>query len=271
MTANSLGRYSEIGITTVRAFLDKVTSINGTTITVDDDYDYVTDAGYVDGTFAVLSGTSIDKMEDIASTTASGNLIVLDTSIAGLAVDDVVAIIPKPLTYVCIESESLKETINWDDTKCLQDWENMHHTPLTVDVGGDLGIFLGEDCIANDMLFNAAMGVHSATSGLAAGSLHTYSPGTADDLTLIVMRGNHVSLQVYGGCKLDTLVIDQPSGGNATLRATIAGGFGIQEIGGADKTFSTGDSGFWDPSTDIERVGKPKRYHFRHLDRKSVV
>ena len=58
---------------------------------------------------------------------------------------DGIAILPRPLVYLCLESESLKETINWDDTECLQEWEITHHTPLTVDCGGDLGVFIGEE------------------------------------------------------------------------------------------------------------------------------
>ena len=113
MTSNSLGRYSDIGITTVQAFTDEVTSINGTTVIIDDDYGYLADdASWIDGTLVVTSGDAINRMEDIASHTAATNTIILDAEITSLAADDKIVIIPKPLAYLCLETESLKETIN---------------------------------------------------------------------------------------------------------------------------------------------------------------
>jgi len=263
MTADSLGRYSEIGITTVQAFMDEVSNVSTTTITIDDDYGYLADTVYIDGTLVVTSGTAIDKMEDISSVDAAAHNIVLDAAITGLTANDKVAIIPKPLVYMCLESESIKETINWDDTECLQTWESTHHTPLTVDTGGDLGGFLGEQSQALDMMLAASLGETSAAAGLSGNSLHTYWPGdTVEYLTVVVQRGNHVSLQAYCGMMVDTLTLDQPAGALATARTALTGGFGIMEIGGADKTFSTGAGNFWNPpSTPPD----PKRMHFRHL------
>jgi hypothetical protein len=66
---------------------------------------------------------------------------------------------------------------------------------------------------------------------------------------------------------VDSLVIDQPSGGLATARTTLTGGFGILEIGGStvageNEFFSTGASNFWNPPATPP---DPKRMHFRHL------
>jgi len=263
MTSNSLSRYSEIGITTVQAFLDEVSSIDGTTITVDDDYSYLKDTVYNDGTLIVTDSTTSAQncMEDIASTDAANHQVVLDAAITNLEVGDKVAIIPKPLVYLCVESESIKETINWDDTECIQTWEPTHHTPLTVDCGGDLGLFIGEESQALDLVLAATLGETSAAAGLQAGTLHTYWPGdTIEYLTVVIQRGNSVSLQAYCGMMVDSFVIDQPAGGMATGRVTLTGGFGIQEVGtAAAEMFS---STFWNPPASPP---DPKRMHFRHL------
>ena len=113
MTSNSLGRYSEIGITTVQAYIDTVSSVNGANITLDNDYNYLSSA-HDEGTFVVIESTASaeGKMEDIDSVTPGSNLVVLDSSIDGLEEGYHIAIIPKPLVYLCLESESLKETIN---------------------------------------------------------------------------------------------------------------------------------------------------------------
>ena len=264
MTANSLGRYSEIGITTVQAFMDKITSISGTTVTIEDYYGYLND-DHDEGSFVMVSSTvtAQDYIEDISSVDAAANKVILDSSINGMAVGDEIAIIPKPLVYLCLESESIKETINWDDTECLQSWESTHHTPLTVDTGGDLGVFIGEESQALDCILAATLGETSAAAGLVAGSLHTYWPGdTVEYLTVVIQRGNHVSLQAYCGMMVDTLVLDQPAGGMGTARVTLTGGFGIQEIGGSGKTFSTGAGNFWNPPASPP---DPKRMHFKHL------
>lgn len=264
MASNSLGRYSEIGITTVQAFLDEVSSVDGTTITIDDDYNYLKDTVYADGTLVVTTGDAQNKMEDIASTDAASHQIVLDSAITSLAADDEVAIIPKPLAYLCLESESLKETINWDDTECLQTWESTHHTALTVDTGGDLGLFVGAESQALDLVLAATLGQTSAAAGLNGNSLHYYEPGdTVEYLTVVVMRGNHVSLQAYCGMMVDSLVIEQPAGGMATARVSLTGGFGIQEVSTtAGEAFSTGAGNFWNPPSVAP---DPKRMHFRHL------
>jgi len=254
-----MGRYSEIGITTVQAFMDKVSTVSGTTITVDNDYSYL-NADHIDGSLVVCSGGEIDKIVDI--TTVSGSTIVVSSALTCTA-DEVVAIIPKPLVYLCLESESIKETINWDETECLQSWEPTHHSPLTVDCGGDLGVFIGAESQALDMYLAVGLGVTSVTSGLSEDSLHYYEPGaTVNYLTVVMMRGNHVSLQAYCGMGCDTLTLEQPSGGLGTARIALTGGFGIQEIGGSGKTFSTGADNYWNPPTSPP---DPKRMHFRHL------
>jgi hypothetical protein len=61
---------------------------------------------------------------------------------------------------------------------------------------------------------------------------------------------------------VDSLTLDQPSGAMGTARVTLNGGFGIQEIGGSDKTFGSGSGNFWNPPTSSP---DPKRLHFRHL------
>ncbi len=263
MTSNSLGRYSEIGITTVQAYLDKVTSFDAgaTTITLDDDYSYL-NADHAGGTLVVIGTAAAEGlMEDID--TVGAGYVVLDSSIDALSEGDEVAIIPKPLVYLCLESESLKETINWDDTECIQTWESTHHTPLTVDTGGDLGVFLGSESQSLDMLLAATLGLTTHAAGLNGDSLHTYEPGDAVEyLTVVVMRGNHVSLQAYCGMMVDTLTLDQPAGGMGTARVSLTGGFGIQEIGGAGKLFATGAGNWWNPP-DV--APDPKRMHFRHL------
>jgi len=265
MTSNSLSRYSEIGITTVQAYMDKVTSFDAgaTTITLDDDYSYL-NADHAAGTLVVTGTASAEgRMEDIASVDVNNNIVVLDSSIDALSEGDEVAIIPAPLVYLCLESESLKETINWDDTECLQAWEPTHHTPLTVDTGGDLGVFLGGGSQAIDMILAATLGETTAAAGLSGNSLHTYWPGnTVEYLTVVVERGNSVSLQVYCGMMVDSTTLDQPTGGLATVRTTLTGGFGIQEIGGAGKAFSTGAANWWNPPTTPP---DPERMHFRHL------
>jgi len=263
MTSNSLGRYSEIGITTVQGFLDEVTTVNGTTITIDNDYSYLNE-DHIGGTLVVTNGTgdSTNKMADISS--VSGSSVIIDEAITSLAADDEVAIVPKPLVYLCLESESLKETINWDDTECLQTWESTHHTPLTVDCGGDLGLFVGAESQALDLVLAASLGQTSSTSGINGNSLHYYEPGdTVEYLTVIIMRGNHVSLQAYCGMMVDTLTIEQPAGGMATARVSLTGGFGIQEVSTTPaNAFTTGTDNFWNPpSTPPD----PKRMHFRHL------
>lgn len=261
MTSNSLSRYSEIGITTVQAFMDTVSTVNGTTITIDDDYGYLRDAVYAGGTLVVLTGTAANKMEDIVSTNASTNKIVIAAAITGMSANAEIAVIPKPLAYLCVESESLKETINWDDTECVQTWEATHHTPLTIDCGGDLGLFIGEQSQALDMVLAATLGETTAAAGVSGNSLHTYWPGdTIEYLTVVVQRGNRVSLQAYCGMMVDTLVLDQPAGAMGTARVTLTGGFGIQEVGTTSATMFSGS--FWNPPTSPP---DPKRMHFRHL------
>jgi len=263
MTSDSLSRYSEIGITTVQAFMDEVTSINGTTVTIDDDYGYLRDTVYNDGTFVVVDSTTSaqNDMEDIASTSAASHQVVLDAAITNLEIGDKIAIIPKPLVYLCVESESIKETINWDDTECVQTWEPTHHTPLTVDCGGDLGLFIGEQSQALDQVLAATLGATSAAAGLGAGTLHTYWPGdTIEYLTVVIQRGNSVSLQAYCGMMVDSTTLDQPAGAMGTARVTLTGGFGIQEVGTvASEMFS---STFWNPPSSPP---DPQRMHFRHL------
>lgn len=265
MASNSLGRYSDIGITTVQAFLDYVASINGTTITIDNDYSYLdNDTDWVNGSFVVTNSTTgaNSDIRLISSTAYATNKIVVSSAIASLEVDDQVAIIPKPLVYLCLESESIKETINWEDTECLQTWESTHHTPLTVDCGGDLGVFIGEESDTLDILLAATLGTRSVAAGLAgAGSKKYYWPGdTIEYITAVVQRGNSVSLQAYCGMMVDNTVLDQPAGGLATARTTFVGGFGVQEIGGAGQTFDT--TNFWSPPAVPP---DPKRMHFRHL------
>lgn len=262
MTSASMGRYSEIGITTIRGFTDIISTVAGTTVTIIDSEGYLVDSLYDDGVLVVTSGTDQDKIFEISTVNASSNQIVTVGTVTGV-LNDTVAILPKPKVYLCLQTESLKETINWDDTECLQTWEGTHHTPLTVDTGGDLGIFIGEESQALDMFLAAAMGTTTASAGLNGNSLHTYTPGdTIHGLTVFIMRGNHVSLTCYAGMSIETLVLDQPAGGMSVARATLAGGFGIQEIGGAGKTFPTGTGEFWDPPASPP---DPKRMHFRHL------
>ena len=265
MASNSLGRYSDIGITTVQAFLDYVATINGTTISLDNTYSYLdNDADWVNGSFVVANSTTAanNDIRLISSTAYASNQVVLATSIDGLEVDDQIAIIPAPLIYLCLESESIKETINWEDTECLQTWESTHHTPLTVDCGGDLGVFIGEESDALDILMSAAIGSRSVGAGLAgAGSIKYYTPGaTIEYITVVMQRGNSVSLQAYCGMMVDNLTLDQPAGALGTARTTFIGGFGIQEIGGAGQAFDTTD--FWSPPATPP---DPKRMHFRHL------
>ena len=257
MTSASMGRYSEIGLTTVRAYLDKITTISGTTYTMEDADDYIKDSVYANGNLVLISGTAEGSILKITSSNATSNIYVVASTVAGAAVNDQVAIIPKPLAYLCLESESLKETVNWNDTECLQEWEKTSHVPLTVDTGGDLGLFIGESSPALHLVLAAAMGVSTSTT--VGGGTHTMTPGeTVDTLTVMIMRGNRVSLQVYGGMSVDSLTLDQPAGGMGTSRVTFTGGFGIQEIGGTSKTFT---AECWNPPAQSP---DPKRMHFRH-------
>jgi hypothetical protein len=258
-----MGRYSQIGLTTVRAYIDKITTVNalGTTITAANTDGYLIATVYNGGAVAYLSaGSTLNADKIFTITTYSGNTITIGgtTINAGWAVGDKIAIMPKPLAYMCLESESLKENVTWDDTECLQQWEPSYHSAVTMDTTGDLGIFVGSESPALDMVLAAAMGTvtHNAM-------VHSYYPGASiHGMTVYIMRGNHVSLQCYGGGAVDTLTIDQPAGGNCTGRLTLTGGFGIQEIGGTNKVFTTGPGNFWNPPSVTP---DPKRMGFRHL------
>jgi hypothetical protein len=264
MTTDSMGRYSEIGLTTVRAFLDKIsTTITGTTITISDTDNYLLANIYNNGAVVITSGTNKNKIANITTVNAASNIIVVDATMAGCTTNDGIAVLPRPLAYMCISNESLKENVTWDDTECIQAWQSTQHTPVTIDVGGDLGAYVGSESPALHLVMAAAMGISTSAAGVNGNSKHMYSPGASvHGLTVYVMRGNHVALMCYGGTAIDTLVLDQPSGANATARITLSGGFGIQEVGGAGYAFSTGAGTFWNPTSPTP---DPKRMGFRHL------
>ena len=271
MSSSSMGRFSEIGITTVRAWLDKISTVSpdGTTVWAQNLDGFWQQFSSGNAAFVVANTTwtaNQDKIFVVTTINASSSYVALITGLGAStqwSMGDQFAILPKPQAYICVNSESIKETANWDTTECLQAWEPTYHSVLTVDTGGDLGVFVGSESIVLDYILSATMGQTTHNAGINGNSKHVHTPGsTIPGLTVYVMRGNHVELVAYGGLSVDNLVIDQPAGGASTARVALTGGFGIQEIGGAGKTFSTGTGNFWNPPSptpDIKRMG------FRHL------
>jgi len=271
MSSISMGRYSEMGITTVKAFQDKIISMAGTTITaLDSDLNF-SNKGYNNAVliFTTAQTTStayIDKIVNISTMDAATKRIVVDSTVGAWGMwttYDGIAILPRPESYVCLNNDSIKETVKWDDTECLQAWEPSYHAALTVDTGGDLGIFVGSESKVLSLVLSAAFGYTTFSAGTFGTNKQTMYPGSqTQGLTIYVMRGNHVSLECYGGTYIDNFTIDQPAGAGATARITMTGGFGIMEMGGPNKTFPTGASAFWNPTSPTPDV---KRMSFRHL------
>jgi len=268
MPLNSLGKYSAIGVSRYPGFLDSVSDYDAATkiITIPNLDNWLV-TNYEDGLVVVTAGAGIDKVSTIDAISTGNNTIVCDTVLSGLSAGDEVAILPKPDAWACLQSESLKETPNWDETKCNEDWETTQRDVTGVDIGGDITIWLSENCDVNAIFLEKIFGYSNTTTSKEYVYLPApegYSPDGTSDFALpgvcvYLQRGNEVSRTAYAGMKVNSARIEQPaSPGLATMTLTFAGGFAIKEIDGVGKTWP---SSFFTPATGL----RPARYSFRHL------
>jgi len=246
-----------------------VASVTTTTVVLDDASPLTGIALYATATPGMLViKESADGAANHGLTTeitgiTSNTLTVADdfATATELADGDIVTVIPPLAVQISTNGgHSISETRSYDESMGLSDTSLTHITPLGTSVGGDISVFATVDSMSFARLLLAGTGGYNKS----ATGVHDYIPFQYDDgtyaefndFTIYAKDGNGIVNRAFYGMFGTQLTINVPSNAVCTASLSTLGNGVVREVGGAGKTFDSGNNKWIEDSIPCDNADR---------------